>query len=313
MTGPLAARADLLAAATQTLAVDAQTARVVRALRAAGVEPILLKGPSIASWLYRDGEPRPYSDTDLLVDERRVARAQLVLTGLGYAPRPELPGSRHPATDWCSSEGAALVDLHHRIWGWGEGRTVWAELQPHCRTMRVGGVPVRALDNVANAVHVATHALQPTLFAHWARKGQVDLQRALAQVSDDVWARAAELAARAGAADAFATSLHTHAAGRALCARLGIDLPASPAPEVASALAGTAHSGAAALAELLGSPSHAERAGMLRHRLLPPLAYARSVLPPRAGPRGPVTTYLRYWFRLARKSPAAARAWRASR
>jgi hypothetical protein len=49
------------------LARDVATAEVVEALRAAGVRSIVLKGPSIARWLYADGQPRPYGDTDLLV------------------------------------------------------------------------------------------------------------------------------------------------------------------------------------------------------------------------------------------------------
>ncbi|MEO6714059.1 MAG: nucleotidyltransferase family protein, partial [Mycobacteriales bacterium] len=54
-------------AAASTLAVDRLTADVVRALRAEGVEPILLKGPSFARLLYSSSELRPYVDADLLV------------------------------------------------------------------------------------------------------------------------------------------------------------------------------------------------------------------------------------------------------
>ena len=49
------------------LAIDAVTAQVVTALRANGIRPLLLKGPSIAGWLYGDGAARPYGDSDLLV------------------------------------------------------------------------------------------------------------------------------------------------------------------------------------------------------------------------------------------------------
>ena len=40
---------------------------------------ILLKGPSFAAWLYRDGDARPYTDVDLLIARETVPAAHAVL------------------------------------------------------------------------------------------------------------------------------------------------------------------------------------------------------------------------------------------
>ncbi|MCA1711243.1 MAG: nucleotidyltransferase family protein, partial [Actinobacteria bacterium] len=66
-------------AALASLAVDAQTAEVVQRLHQADVPCLLLKGPSIAGWLYNDGTPRPYGDSDLLVPPHAYATAAEVL------------------------------------------------------------------------------------------------------------------------------------------------------------------------------------------------------------------------------------------
>jgi Uncharacterised nucleotidyltransferase len=301
-------------AAATKLAVDAQTCRVIAALREAHVEPILLKGPSIEHWLYRDGVDRPYSDTDLLVSERSLSEVQRVLAALGYSQRLLLPGtSPPPATDWIRGEGGSEVDLHTRMWGWGDSGTVWEALQSHCQSMRVATIEVRVLDDVARAVHVVTHALQPSLFEHWTEKKNADLQRALDQVPDDVWEQAAELAVRAGAADAFAVGLHLRPHGRELCARLGIVVPAELNSDITFALAETSGTGALVLEQFVRTRGVRARAAILRGRLLPPLAWAHFVVAQTgAEPRGRMSTYTRYWLHLARKTPGALRTWRSS-
>jgi hypothetical protein len=303
---------SFVAAATK-LAVDAQTCRVITALRAAHVEPILLKGPSIEHWLYRDGADRPYHDTDLLVDDRRLPEVGRVLATLGYSERPRLPGKLPASTEWVRRGGGDEVDLHTRMWGWGDSGTVWEALQSHCQSMRVATIEVRVLDDVARAVHVVTHALQPSLFEHWTEKKNADLQRALDQVPDDVWEQAAELAVRAGAADAFAVGLHLKPHGRELCARLGLTVPAELNSDITFALAGTSGTGALVLEQFVRARGVRARAAILRGRLLPPLAWAHFVVAQKgAEPRGRMSTYTRYWLHLARKTPGALRAWRQS-
>src|SRR5687768_3185228 len=90
-----------LLVASHNLATDALAADVYRALRAEGVPATLLKGPSIARWLYRPGE-RIYSDVDLLVPPEAVARAGGVLGALGFRQghEGELIGAVRHAYPW---------------------------------------------------------------------------------------------------------------------------------------------------------------------------------------------------------------------
>src|SRR5436305_2012832 len=58
-------RAELLGVG-HSLLIDRVTAEVVEALRAEGVPCVVLKGATVARWLYSDATARPYSDADLL-------------------------------------------------------------------------------------------------------------------------------------------------------------------------------------------------------------------------------------------------------
>jgi hypothetical protein len=95
---------------------------VLPMLRAAGVEPILVKGWSVAR-LYPETGLRPYGDLDLCVRHDQVARAMSVL---GQAARREL-----------------MVELHQGIPDLKD-RT-WADAYRRSRLIRLGDVEVRLL------------------------------------------------------------------------------------------------------------------------------------------------------------------------
>ena len=62
--------------AMRTLSLDRATAEVVFAWRQAGVRSVMLKGPAVSRWLYREDEVRGYSDIDLLVPDPEVGAAE---------------------------------------------------------------------------------------------------------------------------------------------------------------------------------------------------------------------------------------------
>jgi hypothetical protein len=91
----------------------------LRALNAAGIEPVLLKGlASIVSGLYPDPAMRMLGDVDLLVGEHEGADAARALASVGFEPNvPEgadyrehhhLPPQRHRDT-------GVIVELHLRV------------------------------------------------------------------------------------------------------------------------------------------------------------------------------------------------------
>jgi hypothetical protein len=77
---------DAHLAAARELTVQRELTRVLNALGAAGVAPLILKGTALAYSIYPSPSLRTRADTDLLVAEADVARTAEILTSLGYAP-----------------------------------------------------------------------------------------------------------------------------------------------------------------------------------------------------------------------------------
>lgn len=289
------------AAELARLAVDAQTRRVVLALRAAGVEPVLLKGPAHAAWLYRDPSSRSYRDTDLLVGRGGLGSAAAVLTALGYFPAPSAAGGKEPSTTWVHGASGLEVDLHTTIWGWGAPDAVWAEVDQRTGWIRVAGVDVRVADAAARAVHVVTHALQG--FGSDAR-ANLDLDRALALLDDEEWAVAAVRAERVGATAAFVAGLAGHPVGAELVGRLGLRAPCAMGADLTLAVLGVP--GGRTIARLVEASSLRGRLAVVRSVVVPSYAFVRRVVPGshlRTTTRG--LAYLRYWARLVVRSGAA--------
>jgi hypothetical protein len=304
---PVLDHADLIANAARTLVVDNVTARVVHDLRQVGVEPILLKGPSFAHWLYADDGSRGYGDTDLLIGAGELAAAQTVLDTLGFRPCPSARGMPVPSTAWRSPADGTEVDLHTNIWGWRDVDPL--RLRAHTCRLPVASVEVLVLDEAARAVHVATHALQNSFRNEQANQ---DLARALQLLSDEAWLEASRLARSMGAMEAFTVGLRSQAVGEDLAHRLRLNLSTHLPSEIVMAAEGSLSTGALSL-ELLVHPAGTQRRlGFLRDRAFPGRDYARDVTgsdPDSAF----ILAYIRYWRRLASKLPGAVRAWRAAR
>jgi hypothetical protein len=71
-----------------------ETRRVLAALNAEGVAPLVLKGAALAYSLYPRPHLRTREDTDLLVRQTAVANAVRILRELGYRRHQRLPGQR---------------------------------------------------------------------------------------------------------------------------------------------------------------------------------------------------------------------------
>lgn len=302
--------AGLLATA-RSLAVDAVTAEVVRSFRDAGIEPILLKGPSLM-WLYDDGAARYYMDSDLLVRRDRLAEAEAVLGELGFARRetPVMrPAREEPHSEpWFRGSDRGEVDLHSTLFGLGVSPAqAWATVSAETETMTVGGVEVLVLGMRARILLVALHAAQ-----HGSEKAKPleDLSRALARVPERQWANVAQLAADLHTTQNFSRGLRLLPEGDALAQRLGLvkaelaelaAMPDSPAALVMgldrlAATRGVMAKGRLVLRELFPPPSFLRWwTPLARRRWGLPAAYAWRLL----------------W--LTRRLPASLTAWRRGR
>ena len=295
------------AAAMWTLAVDAVTAEVVTALDEAGVDSLLLKGPSVAGWLYEDRALRPYVDSDLLVDPAGVETARATLAERGF--RPEFGPLPHPGMESAPSypwrRDAFVVDLHETLPGATADRPrTWAVLRAGASEEPVGGRTVATLGEPARLAHVALHAAHDVPTQPGPRE---DLRRALALVPDEGWRSAAGVAADIGAPTAFAAGLGLLPEGRGLLARLGLELDSS-AERLLRRRDVPMLGGIERLSAARGT---AAKAAILRGELLPSAAFMRWWTPVARRSRGGLlAAYAWRWAYLARHAPAALRAWR---
>ncbi len=193
---------------SEAFAMQAEaTARaVIPEMRRHGIDPIVLKGPALAAWLYRDGARRTYADLDLLVDPATFETAGACLERLGYERGQA--GWDELSFAWRRPDQRFAIDLHRSLVGADSAPgIVWRELRAHAREGELLGVGCLSLDEAGLALHVATHAAQHAFEGE--EKPAEDLRRALATADRETWEAAAALAARIGASPAFAAGLRT--------------------------------------------------------------------------------------------------------
>jgi hypothetical protein len=265
-----AARSHTLGTA---MAVDVVTADVVTALRRAGIESILLRGPAIARWLYAEGEPRAYQDVDLFVEPVKRTEAEGVLARLGLVHRQAgfAPGeSVEHASEWMCRRPSVVVDLHRGIEGVrAEPVELWMTLSSGSRRIDVAGVSADVPGEPALALILALHA------AHHGRHGGKlleELSRALKRVRLDTWQEALGLAERLEAVPSFAAGLRLLPEGAALAERLGLSDVVDR--EVALRAAG-AHSTAIGFARLAATPGVRAKLALVARKVVPTPAFMR--------------------------------------
>jgi hypothetical protein len=300
-----------LRAATHRLAVNRVTAETVSALEAAGIEAILLKGPSIARWLYEDDGRRTYGDTDLLVDPVRFAEAEAVLAELGFdrIVSGEQLREAIPAHTWIRRNDRRIVDLHHRLPGAEvDPAAAWRLLSARTAELVIGPARCRVFDTGARAMHVAIHAA-----FHGVEEAHPleDLRRALARLDDAIWRDAAELAARLSATPAFALGLRLEPRGESVANRLA--LPTASSVEL-RLRASTAPPLALGLERLASAPGWATKLAIVAREVVPSPVVLRSWSPlAHRGPLGMAGAYVLRPFWLLGHAPTAVSAWRRAR
>jgi hypothetical protein len=299
------------AVAASNLRIDAATAEVLGALEAADVEALLLKGATIARWLY-DGT-RGYTDSDLWVRPGDVDGAERILRSLSFEESVDRTGLpdwwQEHGSEWTRSLDGVCVDLHRTLPGLGvDPELAWRTLSARSETVPVAGYPARALGRSGRALHLALHAAQ-----HGEAWGRVlaDLEHALEVVDQSVWKEAAALAAELGAIDGLGAGLRLVPAGAALAGRL--QLPANRSVEVALH-ASSPPPIALGFDQLARAGKTRARVRIVVRKVVPPPGFMRHWYPPAAQSRRRlVVAYLYRPIWLLRNAPPGWRAWRAAR
>jgi hypothetical protein len=283
----------------QTMAVDQMTCEVVTAFRAAAIPVVLLKGPSIAQWLYPSGG-RVYGDSDLLVSPQDFSRATRVLGELGFGePMRGRAAHAHTYRRRDSSVGHELcVDLHRSLpFVTVAPEDVWRILSAGAGSITIGGTRITVMDTPQRALHIAIHAAQH-LFD--STKPLEDLQRAIEVVEYSDWEAAATLSKSLGAEDALAAGLGLVPEGRDLAERLALTQRRRGMLRIASSP--RSEGAAYEVQRVLDAPSFRERVKLISDGVLISPAAMRHASPiARRGRGGLVLAYVLRPFQLAKR------------
>jgi hypothetical protein len=291
-------------AVMRTLRADAATAEVLKAFRMADIEPILLKGPTTAQWLYEDRELRDYVDADLLVAPESFGRAERVLGSLEFSrvtdDRNNPARVRH-ANLWRRGAEGAQIDLHRSLPGVRVApEEFWAIVRPDAHPIELTGMRTLCLSPAARAMHLALHV---THHGDQTSKPIADLERALEVLDQATWRDAAELAERLGALPEFVAGLRLRPRGGDLVAEMGLDRIGSVRATLAAA---TPPPVALSIVDLLERRGIGGKLALLARKLLPTPYYMRVWSP--LARRGRLGLALAYGWRpiwlLARTGPA---------
>lgn len=232
------AAAHAAAVASHQRAV-AELALVDRALRAAGVDYLVLKGPVLAELVYRRPDLRSYVDIDVLVDPVGFAAALAALEAAGcavYERNWELARDRLLGELRLFTPAGAVLDLHWHVIADRATRAAFpvdlTGVRERARTVRLAGRDVRTLDPADTVVHLALHAsLAGGHRLVWLK----DLEQVLRAPDAPQWTDLERRAAQWRAGPALALMLLR--ARRALGVPVPADLPARLVPDAGWRLA----------------------------------------------------------------------------
>lgn len=206
-------------------------AEVAFLLRAAGIPVLHIKGPTVALWLYDEGERR-WGDVDILVAPSRMDDALATLLSSGFV---ELyPGvNRQTSTDHAitlaqvdaSGHLQSEIDVHDRFLGiGGDPERAFEQLWRRREPDRLGHLEVWFPDLATRALLIALNTARTD-----TPQAREDLSRLIAGGALDEWHDVVGLARELRALPVLRAGLEVDPAGADLVREIGLeDVPVSP-------------------------------------------------------------------------------------
>jgi hypothetical protein len=220
LTPPSAAAERLrrlyLFSAARNIRLFQELGAILRALGAADIPVIVLKGASLAESVYGNIALRPMVDVDLLVKPDDMPRALGVLQAIGYAPQHSFDPVAEQAA-FCHmpplyKAGGPMLELHwtiaaafyHVRFTRDDLEQLWARATP----ATIGGESVLVLEPTDLLLHLCVHASILHRFDGPGLRWFVDLARVIGQYRDAVdWEQFTARANRWGAANGVRLAL----------------------------------------------------------------------------------------------------------
>jgi hypothetical protein len=260
-----------------SLLLDHACRRLVEHLQAAEQPFVMLKGATIAGWLYPDPGVRTYDDLDVLVPPEDEGAVIDLLGELGYRPVLDPSALRviSPEEQPLVDDRGVTIDLHVAIKGIGlEPAGAWQVLHERAVPWPWAGAEVPALDVAARTMHLALHLSQRGLADTKAAR---DLALGLQRLDESLWEEAADLARRLDALQAFTAGLLLIPEGARLVDRLGLGRPTDAAVLMSSDE--LVYRPAVALERLLATSNWRQRLATAWSYLFPTAAWLRHTDP----------------------------------
>ena len=299
---------EALELAARTALLDHAAITAVGHLKDGGIRALLLKGPSIARWLYDEGE-RGYIDVDLLVSPRELDAAVQRLRSIGYVSVLDAAAPVERGEGWQNEETlrgpfGIEIDLHRRLIGVPSADRCWETLSARTAPFELGSETIDVLALEARTLHLALHAAQ-----NGPRDKQAleDLRRGVRLLPDQLWRAAAELGVDLECTSALAGGLRLCPEGERLAARLG--LPPVSDVNVAIRVRGASQD-ALFFVRLRGANGVRARLAIVYRELFPTAAFLRSTHPLASrGAAGLVIARVMRLLSIALRLPPALLTW----
>jgi hypothetical protein len=286
-----------------SLIIDEACRTIQAHLERAGHAFIMLKGATIASWIYPEPARRTYLDLDILVSPDSEEQIVDCLREIGYFPLLDA-GTLRPFSaneQPLSGPRGVMIDLHVALQGVRlEPADAWKTLSRDAVEWQWSGTRVRALAPPARAMHLALHVAQRGLVDQQAVR---DLQLGLERLDGALWEEAGRVAARLHAVEAFTAGLQLLPEGSALVRRLRLDPTRDLETQM---LAASVPHSAVAIERFISARGWRQRLILVRAKLLPSAQWLRFFHPESTStPLGLLRTRLRVPAQVILRIPSA--------